>query len=476
MNVIRPFQTLLFLACVAAVCLGISFVFPSEGVTIAGFNLRFKSTEAATDSLAIPSVADIDAHLALFDSTATSAVDTTRNFQRTETIASLQFAEGNSSSFFPFFQALEECSNGSRVHVFHYGDSQIEGDRMTNIVRDKLQAQFGGGGCGLISPLPVAPPSAVILTQSSNWKRYTSYGYDDGKCGHQNYGPMCAFVRFTPVRSSADSAGVTEAFIEFRPSSMATARCKQFQEAVLFYGNSTHPCQLTVLADDIPVASETLPVTSGNDTRSFTVPQTKRLRFVFESVSSPDVYGVSLNSLSGVGMSNIALRGNDGSAFYRVNSASMQPAFKELQAGLFILQFGGNSVPYLSGSESARKHGASFRTHIQRFKSMHPNAAIVVIGPSDMSKSINGVMQTWPFLEQLNEGMKEAAFAEGCAFWDMFSVMGGRNSMIAWVNHSPPYAGPDYTHFTPAGARKMAELLAKAILDEYDVWGLGTGE
>jgi lysophospholipase L1-like esterase len=52
----------------------------------------------------------------------------------------------------------------------------------------------------------------------------------------------------------------------------------------------------------------------------------------------------------------------------------------------------------------------------------------------------------------------------------MFSVMGGRNSMLAWVNHSPPYAAPDYTHFTPAGARKMAELLAKAILDEYDAW------
>ena len=151
----------------------------------------------------------------------------------------------------------------------------------------------------------------------------------------------------------------------------------------------------------------------------------------------------------------------------------MQPAFRELNAGLFILQFGGNSVPYLSGRESARKHGASFRTHIQRFKSMHPGASIVVIGPSDMSTSIEGVMQTWPFLDELNQGMKEAAFAEGCAFWDMYSVMGGRNSMINWVNHSPPYAGPDYTHFTPAGARKMAELLSKAILDEYDLWAGG---
>jgi lysophospholipase L1-like esterase len=148
----------------------------------------------------------------------------------------------------------------------------------------------------------------------------------------------------------------------------------------------------------------------------------------------------------------------------------MQPVFDQLQGELYILQFGGNSVPYLSGRESAFKHGESFREHIQRFKRMRPDAAIVVIGPSDMSTSVDGIYQTWPFLEELNDGMKAAAFAEGCAFWDMYSVMGGRNSMVSWVNHSPQYAGPDYTHFTPAGARKMAELFSKALMDEYEAW------
>jgi hypothetical protein len=42
--------------------------------------------------------------------------------------------------------------------------------------------------------------------------------------------------------------------------------------------------------------------------------------------------------------------------------------------------------------------------------------------------------------------------------------------MIGWVDHQPPYAGPDYTHFTPLGARKMGDFLVKAILDEYQNW------
>jgi len=470
MHIVRPLKTLLFIVVVGLICQLLSVTYPADGIHVFGTTLRFKNWNSEVDTAAIASVTDIDAHLASLDSTSTRLSDSTATYARSETIASLQFAENNASSFISFFESLQSASQGQRVHVFHYGDSQIEGDRMTNIVREKLQSRFGGSGCGLINPLPVAPPSSVILSQSSNWKRHSAYGYDDGKCGHQNFGPMCSFARFTPANTAADSNTLVQAFVEFRPSSMATAKCKQFDEVVLFYGNCSHPCRVTVLADEIAIDTKQLSVTSGNESVTFSIPQSKRLRFEFESATSPDVYGFSLNSKHGVGMSNIALRGNDGSAFFRVNANSMVPAFKELNAGLFILQFGGNSVPYLSGRESARKHGASFRTHIQRFKNMHPGASIVVIGPSDMSTSIEGVMQTWPFLDELNQGMKEAAFAEGCAFWDMFSVMGGRNSMINWVNHSPPYAGPDYTHFTPAGARKMAELLSKAILDEYDLW------
>ena len=470
MHVVRPFKTLIFLVAIGLVCFLISFAYPSEGIPFFGTTLKFKSWNAQADTVATMPAIDIDHHLAAFDSTASSTSDSLSAYERTETIASLQFGDNNATSLFSFFEALKNASSGPRVHIFHYGDSQIEGDRMTNIVREKLQAQFGGSGCGLISPLPVAPPSSINLTQSSNWMRHSSYGYDNGKCGHQNFGPMCAFARFTPINAAADSNITAEAYVEFRPSSMAAPRCKQYEEVILFYGKCTHPCEVTLLADDIAIASQILPVSAGSESITFSVPSSKRLRFNFKAAASPDIYGFSFNSMKGVGVSNIALRGNDGGAFYRVNSNSMQPAFQDLNAGLFILQFGGNSVPYLSGRESARKHGASFRSHIQRFKAMHPGAAVIVIGPSDMSTSKDGVFQTWPFLEELNQGMKEAAFAEGCAFWDMFSVMGGRNSMIQWVNHNPPYAGPDYTHFTPAGARKMAELLSKAILDEYALW------
>ena len=51
----------------------------------------------------------------------------------------------------------------------------------------------------------------------------------------------------------------------------------------------------------------------------------------------------------------------------------------------------------------------------------------------------------------------------------MFSVMGGRQSMIAWHNNG--LAGADYIHFTPKGAEKIGHILSDsvgALFDFYD--------
>jgi lysophospholipase L1-like esterase len=182
------------------------------------------------------------------------------------------------------------------------------------------------------------------------------------------------------------------------------------------------------------------------------------------------VQAVLLESTKGVHVDNIALRGSNGNIFRKIDGSELRTEMTDLNVKFVIMQFGGNSVPYISGEKSARDYANFFQSQIQYLKSLNPNASFLIIGPSDMSTSINGVYQTWPYLENVVAAMRDAAFAEGCAFWDMYSVMGGKNSMISWVKNNPPYAGPDYIHFTPGGARKVADLLYKSILREYEAW------
>lgn len=449
-------------------------VFPKEGIPVFGYKLKFKTWDQKQDSI-VPAITDVESYLAMLDSVVTDSLTTdSLHVVRKNGMTSLQFANDDSTPLFAFFEALDSAKiHGKRVHVFHYGDSQIESDRMSNVLREKLQSKFGGNGCGLVAPVPITGSGNILQAQSDNWKRHTAYGFDDGKVAHNNFGVMCAFGRFTPIKKAEEIVltDSTEAWIELRPSSMATEKCKSYREVILYYGNCVHGFQLNLLDDGKLISSEHIEPVAGISSRKWILGTTsKKLRFEFKGPYSPDVYGIELHGSGGVNLSNIALRGNDGGAFRRVDGNGMKKVFDDLNAELFILQFGGNAVPYLSGESSARAYGNSFRNHIRMFRKLKPDAAIIVVGPSDMSTSIDGVYQTWPYLESLKDGMKQAALEEGCGFWDMFEVMGGKNSMISWVTNDPPYAGPDYTHFTPAGARKVAELLYKALDEEYEAW------
>jgi hypothetical protein len=92
---------------------------------------------------------------------------------------------------------------------------------------------------------------------------------------------------------------------------------------------------------------------------------------------------------------------------------------------------------------------------------------VIVIGPSDMSIKEGEDYVTRPFLEDVRDAMKTNALAQGAAFWDMYEAMGGRNSMVSWVQADPPLAADDYTHFSPIGARKVGELFYTALINEY---------
>ncbi|MCK9208945.1 MAG: hypothetical protein M0P66_17675, partial [Salinivirgaceae bacterium] len=55
----------------------------------------------------------------------------------------------------------------------------------------------------------------------------------------------------------------------------------------------------------------------------------------------------------------------------------------------------------------------------------------------------------------------------GCAFWDLYSAMGGKNSMPSWVFAEPPLASPDFIHFNRQGGHLVAQMLFNALMHEY---------
>ncbi|MCC6599734.1 MAG: hypothetical protein IT223_03565 [Crocinitomicaceae bacterium] len=477
-SIIHPRTALFTLLAIGALCFLLMATIPKEGVSVGHYRVHFKTLGSFFEKDSVKKLEDIEAYFAALDSLKADSVvtssDSLLSVKRVQGITSLQFKDSNSSPLFSFFEDLHKAKDeGIDIHVLHYGDSQIEGDRMTRYLRDKWQEDFGGYGPGLVSPVPITSSAAIIQNQSSNWKRYTAYGFDNGKASHNHYGIMAAFGRFTPAANATEivPSDTAEAWIELKPSSLAAPRCRQFSEAILYFGYHQQPLKIELWVNDSLVSEKRYVSSSSLIAEHWPLGRTPQsLRFVFRGADSPDVQGIVLQSPGGVHVDNLALRGSNGNIFKRIDPLDIDRVMSDLNASLIILQFGGNSLPYIEDKKGAVDYGKFFRAQIQHIKMMVPDATFIVVGPSDMSTAIDGEYQTWPFLEDVRDAMKEAAFAEDCAFWDMYAVMGGKNSMLSWVSNDPPYAGPDYTHFTPVGARKMAELFYRAIKTEYDNW------
>jgi lysophospholipase L1-like esterase len=185
-----------------------------------------------------------------------------------------------------------------------------------------------------------------------------------------------------------------------------------------------------------------------------------------------EIYGVMTDGRGGVAVDNIPLRGCSGTIFTRIDEDLMTRSFALDDTRLIILQFGGNYMPAVKSTRIIENYQKKITNQIQYFRRVAPQAKILFIGPSDMGKSVRGHIVTWPYLPEMVEALKATARENGIAYWDLYGVMGGKNSMGNWVKHNPPYAGPDYIHFTQKGARIVGDALAKSLLVYYDFYTL----
>lgn len=361
--------------------------------------------------------------------------------------ASLRFPGGDMAYLFPVFEAMRSAG-AEEVGVIHFGDSQIEGDRITHVVRDSLQALFGGAGPGVIPLWQPIPTRTVEQTLSDSVATFYAAGIMGQRAPHDRYG---AAAQLSELRGG-----------EVRLSVAArSSAARRFRRVTAYVGT----------------ADDTLRVAVGDAWQS--VPPSRRLRalrwdvapcrkFSMTLAGAGSVYGVGVGGAGGVSVTNVPLRGSDGLFFSRMNQALFRDMAAAMNTRLIIMEFGGNALPMLDDTAGVFRYADAIGGQIERVKSLCPEARIIFVGPADMSIKVNGTLQTHPLLPALAQALAATCDEHGVAFWDMFAVMGGWNSMAAWVNHSPPLAGPDYIHFTMRGAGKIAGVLWKAIRASYD--------
>ena len=369
-----------------------------------------------------------------------------------------------------FFEQLNEPQRQPPIHVFHFGDSQIEGDRITGPLRNKWQSIWGGSGPGLISPLQPIPSLAMRHTWSDGWVRHAKYGRQDTAIVHDRFGIMAAFATH-PNQSSLDSV---LPHLTFEPPPKSYLRNRSFNQVSLLLGQVDSGGQLHYQLNSF--AERIIELEADSFARRIDIPLPSLDSMEFESLrlsfsgEVPEVDGVGMWRDSGIVVHNIAMRGSSGTLFRSLNRTQLTQQFEGFRTGLIMLQYGGNAVPYLTDPASIKRFGGWFASQIRLFNQLLPGVPVVVMGPSDMAHKVSTRMETYAQLPAIRNALKQATLEHNALYWDIFEVMGGAGSMAAWVQSSPALASSDHIHFTTTGAREISELFRQSIQTEWAMW------
>ncbi|PHS09430.1 MAG: lipase [Kordia sp.] len=364
-----------------------------------------------------------------------------------------------------FLNELRDKLNSKSCRIIHYGDSQLEGDRITGYLRNRLQKMYGGSGPGFIPIKQAYHQISASVKHSDTWERHAIFNPTQKKFTHRKYGVFLSSSRFTPVLIDSiqiDSTLITTATIAIKKSNIAYRKFRAFKNIGLHYGNCNYPITINIYENDILIQQDSL-ITDGNY-HNYKIKLAKtpsNLKIELKGKVSADFFGLTLDGGYGIQIDNVAMRGASGTLFTKNDATDYGRMLKELKPKVMILQFGGNTVPYLKDSIGVTKYIHRLHSQVKWLRRRQSGMSLLFIGPTDLSTSVNGKMITYELLPFLNESLKELCTNNNLAYWDMFHAMGGKNSIPIWVKEK--LVGGDYIHFTPKGTKYISELFFTSL-------------
>lgn len=389
--------------------------------------------------------------------TNTGITDTPEEKEALETIDPTISVTGynNLSRFYSKLHKLENTQKG-KVRIAYFGDSMTDGDLIVQDIRQDMQNTFGGQGVGFvaITSLSAGGRYSVAHQFSKNWKTQSFINVKK---------PLAPFGISGQIFMGNDTTQTY--WVKYKAQGIKN--CTQLNHPILLFGKSKNEKgYISIKADDSEEVTKQLSPTRLLNTIPLTDNNPKSLKIDFHHIDSIPFYGVNFDDGKGIHIDNYSLRGNSGLPLSVFNTSLMNAFDKVLGYDLIILQYGANVLS--KDVESYGWYERKMQAVVNNLRNCFPNADILIISTADKATKVDDVMQTIPSLNSLLQAQKNYARKTDSGFINLYSLMGGKGSMITWVDGN--LAGKDYTHFTVQGAKKVAKLIHKEIIKGYELY------
>lgn len=357
------------------------------------------------------------------------------------------------AAFYKKLHQLKTHGKG-KVSILHIGDSHIQADLMTCIIREGLQTEFGNAGRGLIFPYAQArtnSPSDVITRSNAYWlsRRSASPAVD-----------MPTGISGFTIASEKQEASIDISFPEEKMMRNA------FTRLTLFYGIESG--NYTFLLWDTCGRIHHAEYSSGKDipytvTFSLPFPMTSvRLEAVpiYAGYSCVMIYGIMLeNKTAGILYHNAGVNGATFKSFNE--SALFVPHAQILDPDLVIISLGSN--------DSVEKTLNSQELYMQidrlvlAMRRENPKLPILFTTPPDFGNQHNDYLQQ--NIKMTRETIIRYCRAQKLAFWDLYNVMGDYRAVDRWRKYN--LVQKDLMHFSRKGYQIQGDLLLRALMKGY---------
>jgi lysophospholipase L1-like esterase len=361
----------------------------------------------------------------------------------------------NASHLQPFFEKLYalKIDENPQVNIVHIGDSHIQADFLTEVIRKKLQFEFGNAGRGLIVPGRIAGTNEPL-----NIRSFSSYQWNAKRIVHPGK-PLPIGVGGITINTSEPGA---KFFLKMNDPLVDYS----FNTVSLFYDEGLYSFNISIqdsLSNEIALIAPNDKAAALNYSRTVLPISLNHVAFQMMKLRDEQrvgtLFGLSLeNGRHGVLYHAI---GVNGAKYEHYNTADLFASqTRLLKPDLFIISLGTNeSVEYPNINKN---FFLQVNRLVESLRKANPQAAFILVTPPD---AFLRKVKPNPGIETIRSQIIQFAVENGLAFWDMYKVNGGKNSATEWKLKG--LLRPDGIHFTREGYAYQGNLLFDAIMQGY---------
>lgn len=341
------------------------------------------------------------------------------------------------------------------VRLLLLGDSHIAADYIAKTARVRLQEVFGDAGRGYVHADQRDGYGGRRLPSKGGFvrRRMIDSGYGSGRYGISGH-TLVATKLGGSLDFVLDGDAQVGLFLDAHPEGaelVARADGTRLGRA----DGVADPATTRVTLLDVPPGARTLQLVA-------TGPGVGLLGVDFLD----DRPGLVLDAIGPVGA--------DATTYVTADADSFESHTRALAPALIMLMLGGNdALRVRNGSATMEETEARFHLLLDRLLRAAPDADCLVWGPMDAGVQTKAGIKSRTLIGETRDLLRRVAAARGCAFWDLYDVMGGEDSIAAWSKAGIMNA--DLVHPRAKSGELIGYLFAEALLRDYERIGAPQG-